>query len=110
MKCPTCVASGTKSKVYIEETRTTTMAGSSYYDEEGVYQQYNPNMVTTEYRCNLGHIWAEDTKDVRTEQRQFLVEPAPIASSIRGPRSPSDPWNTLMSTTADGKPLGEGEE
>jgi hypothetical protein len=55
MKCPTCVKEGKKSKVFIGESITTTMAGSAYYDEDGKYHKYDPNVVSTSYRCSNEH-------------------------------------------------------
>ena len=106
MKCPVCVQNGLRSKVFIGEARTTLMAGSQYYDEDGVLQTDDPNTTTTEYRCSNDHTWTESAGPKRPI-RELLVEPAPPGPApAPRPRAITDDWNSLMSTTVDGKPLG----
>jgi len=62
MKCPKCVAEGSKSQVRVLNSSTTCLAGDQYYDEEGRHHWHDPNTTFTEYRCSLGHNFAERTK------------------------------------------------
>lgn len=56
MKCGKCVEAGLKSTLFDEGPGATTlMLSSSFWDEEGVYHQHNPNIASTYYRCSNGH-------------------------------------------------------
>lgn len=59
MKCLQCVKEGKKSKVYIGGSSTTLLGVSRYYDEDGNYHVYDPNIITTNYLCSNGHFWSE---------------------------------------------------
>jgi hypothetical protein len=62
MKCPICKEKDLKSKVYSKGSSTTLMGYSSYYDEEGVYHNHDPNTHTSYYNCSEGHEWIEKYK------------------------------------------------
>ena len=57
MKCPECIKGGKKSRVYPGMQSTTLVHGVSYYDENGQYQHFDPNVRTTRYSCSNGHAW-----------------------------------------------------
>lgn len=54
-KCPICEEANQKSIVEVESCHSTLLAGSSYYDEDGVYHYNDPNTTTCSYRCSNGH-------------------------------------------------------
>ena len=55
MKCPICVANGTKSKVYEGSSFSTLIGSHPFYDEDGVYHDHDPNTHSDYYSCTLGH-------------------------------------------------------
>lgn len=60
MKCPECVSSGQRSKLYNRGSTSTLMGGGMpYYDEEGEYHAHDPNKVTTGWECSNGHSFFE---------------------------------------------------
>ena len=60
MKCPQCVIENEKSCVYPGYSTKTLMATHCYYDEDGKFIYYDPNITTTEYKCSRGHEWTEN--------------------------------------------------
>lgn len=54
-RCPVCLAQGKKSTVTVGSSTGTLMASPTYYDENGVYHNDDPNTYTTEYSCSSGH-------------------------------------------------------
>ena len=60
MKCPECVKSGLRSRVYIGLSSTTLLNWTPFYDEDGQLRNVrNPNTTTTDYTCSQGHSWSE---------------------------------------------------
>lgn len=57
MKCLECVLEGERSTVTPGSTETTLLSHNTYYDEDGVYHDHDPNRHTTPYRCSRGHNW-----------------------------------------------------
>jgi len=61
MKCPTCVAEGERSMVYVGSGTSTLMGVAAYYDEQGERHYHDSNRLTTYYHCSRGHDWMETT-------------------------------------------------
>lgn len=60
MKCSQCIEENKKSTVSSEGCSTTLLGyGGPFYDEDGIYHDHDPNIVTTYYRCSNGHRWHE---------------------------------------------------
>ena len=59
MICQACREQGLRSSVTIRGSFRTALGYRPYYDEEGVLHQHDPNGVTREYECSLGHSWSE---------------------------------------------------
>jgi len=57
MKCSECEESNQVSKVYMQGGSTTLMAYTTYWDEEGIYHDHDPNTHTRSYTCSNGHSW-----------------------------------------------------
>lgn len=55
LKCPQCIESGQRSKVYDQGGSTWAMGWSPYYDEDGQYHAHNPNSVQVAYKCTNDH-------------------------------------------------------
>lgn len=55
LKCPECVESDQRSKVYSRGVFSTATGWSPFYDEDGAYHQHNPNKTTAVYSCSNGH-------------------------------------------------------
>ncbi|KAB7755227.1 hypothetical protein [Mycolicibacterium mucogenicum] len=55
MKCPECVKTDQRSKVYCHGSSSTSMGWSPFYDEDGEYHQHNPNSGEKYYKCSNGH-------------------------------------------------------
>ena len=53
--CPGCEEEGERSTVERRYCRTTTMAVSVWYDEDGQEHREDPNTETCTYRCSGGH-------------------------------------------------------
>lgn len=105
MKCPTCVAEGKRSKVFVGPSTSTCMSGASFYDEDGRPHFHDPNTTTTEYRCSNDHTWKETVsakcwcEEVSAEVAEE-APPAPILytpdPSPQQPRSIFDSMESLL--------------
>ena len=58
LRCPKCVESDQRSKVYDRGGSTWSMGWSPYYAEDGEYHAHNPNSVSVAYECTNGHTFA----------------------------------------------------
>lgn len=58
MKCPECVRTGQRSKLYMPATYCCTDMGGTqtYYDEDGVRHHHDVNHASGRGRCSNGHI------------------------------------------------------
>lgn len=59
MKCPTCVAEGKQSRVYVGGGASTSMYCPPFYDEDGKWHDHDMNLVSQSYSCSNGHKWTE---------------------------------------------------
>lgn len=55
--CPYCKEEGNKSKLFESMSASTCMYSSPFYDEDGIYHNHDPNILTTDYKCSNGHIF-----------------------------------------------------
>lgn len=55
MICSKCKELGIKSQVYDRGSSVTLMGYQSYYDEEGIFHNHNPNIRATVYTCSNKH-------------------------------------------------------
>lgn len=63
MKCPFCVEEGPKSTLQTNGMRAVTLLGySTYWDEDGVHHDHDPNTHTQEYVCSEGHFYTVKSK------------------------------------------------
>lgn len=60
MKCPECVETGERSRVYSGGSTSTAMGWQPYYDEDGIYHAHNPNRLTASFTCSNGHEFSHD--------------------------------------------------
>lgn len=102
MKCPTCVAEGKRSKVFVGPSTSTCMSGASFYDEDGRPHFHDPNTTTTEYRCSNDHTWKEvDRKKCWCEEVESVVveeaPPTPILYTEPEPRRPHSIFDSMES-------------
>lgn len=54
-KCPCCKKLGFRSRVYLGMSMSTLLYSEPYYDEDGLYHDNDPNTITTNARCSIGH-------------------------------------------------------
>ena len=55
MKCPKCLEENKKSTVQINNTMSTDVYNTPYYDEDGIYHHHDTNIYTTHCRCSNNH-------------------------------------------------------
>lgn len=59
MRCEQCKIDGLRSKMRTAGSTTTLMGGTQFYDEENQYHVHDPNITTTRWKCDWGHITLE---------------------------------------------------
>lgn len=57
MICETCQGEGRTSRVFPGIGFRTAVMGESYYDEQGVFHDHDPNESVSSYSCSNGHHW-----------------------------------------------------
>lgn len=63
MICQICKENNQKSTINVLCTSVTCMNGISYYDENGKYHHYDPNITTSYLRCSNGHEFQNKTQN-----------------------------------------------
>ncbi len=81
MKCPECVGSNQRSKVYSRGSTSTLMGGGApFYDEDGEYHAHDPNKITDGWQCSNGHSFAETrTRPCPSRKCEYGKSPEQIA-------------------------------
>lgn len=63
MKCSECAEASQVSKVFSRGSTSTLLGYSgSYWDEDGVRHDHDPNTITSGFECGRGHLWAVKSK------------------------------------------------
>jgi hypothetical protein len=85
MKCPECVKAGLRSTVTLVGESSSLVMGSQWWDEEGKFHDYDPNITTADYKCSAGHRWSTSTGPRHTITSAVASPDAVLTASIGGP-------------------------
>ena len=56
MRCEQCKVDGLRSTMRSGGSSMTLMGGHEYYDEGGRFHVHDPNITTTSWKCDYGHV------------------------------------------------------
>lgn len=84
MKCPECVATGQRSRVYPGARGAFYRGEAPFYDEDGVFHRHGTDTERRDFSCSIGHQWTE-----RTERRLCLTDGCTWAGIVSNPEEPS---------------------